>query len=51
MNNLIKIREQIKKAESLHKAQLLATKNGEMIPYRLSVYEDRLREIQKEFQS
>ena len=51
MNKLVKIREQIKKAESLHKAQLLATKNGEVTPYRRLVYEERLRKIQKELQS
>ena len=38
MNNLVKIREKIKRAERLHQAQLLATKNGEVTSYRNSVF-------------
>ena len=48
MNNLLKIREKIKRANMLYEAQLLATKNGEVTPYRRSVFEERIREIQKE---
>ena len=48
MNNLLKIREKIKRANRLLKAQLLATKNGEVIPYRRSVFEERIRQTQKE---
>ena len=47
MNNLLQIREKIKRANRLHKAQLLATKNGEVIPYRKSVFEERIRQTQK----
>ncbi len=41
MNNLEKIREKIKRSERLHQAQLLATKNGEVTPYRNSVFKRR----------
>ena len=47
MNNLLQIREKIKRANRLHKAQLLATKNGEVTPYRRSVFEERIRQAQK----
>ena len=48
MNNLLQIREKIKRANKLHVAQLLATKNGEVAPYRRSVFEERIRKTQKE---
>ena len=48
MNNLLKIREKINKANKLYKAQLLATKNGEITPYRRSVFEERIMQTQKE---
>lgn len=48
MNYLVQIREKIKKAERLHQAQLLSLKKGEFLNYRKSVYEARVREIQKE---
>ena len=48
MNNLLKIREKISRANRLYKAQLLATKNGEVTPYRRSVFEERIRQTQKE---
>ena len=41
MNNLVKIREKIIRSERLHQAQLLATKNGEITPYRNSVFKRR----------
>ena len=47
MNNLVQIREKIKKEERLHQAKLLATKNGEVTPYRRSVYLERLNEVKK----
>ena len=50
MNNLLQIREKIKRANRLHKAQLLATKNGEVIPYRRSVFEERIRQTQKDLE-
>ena len=48
MNNLLKIREKINRANRLYKAQLLATKNGEVIPYRRTVFEERIRQTQEE---
>ena len=48
MNNLLQIREKIKRANRLHEAKLLATKSGEVTPYRRSVFEERIRNTQKE---
>ena len=48
MNNLSKIREKIKRANRLYEAKLLATINGEITPYRRSLFVDRTRQIQKE---
>ena len=48
MNNLLQIREKIKRAKRIYEAQLLATKNGEVTPYRRSVFEERIRKTQKE---
>ena len=48
MNNLLQIREKIKKTNRRYEAQILATKNGEVTPYRRSVFEKRIREKQKE---
>ena len=48
MNNLLQIREKIKKANMLNETQLLATKNGEVTPYIRSVFEERIRKTQKE---
>ena len=48
MNDLLQIREKIKRANRLYKAKLLATKNGEVTPYRRSVFEERIRQTQKE---
>ena len=50
MNNLVLIRDKIKRANRLHQAQLLATKNGEVTPYRRSVFEERIRQAQKEME-
>ena len=50
MNNLLKIREKIKRANILNDAQLLVPKNGEVIPYRRFVYNERIKEIQKEIE-
>ena len=47
MNNLLQIREKIKRANRLYEAQLLATKSGEVTPYRRSVFEERIRKTQK----
>ena len=48
MNNLLQIREKIKRANRLYKAKLLATKNGEVTPYKRSVFDERIRKTQKE---
>tara|TARA_B100000085_G_scaffold72204_1_gene64693 strand:+ start:142 stop:312 length:171 start_codon:yes stop_codon:yes gene_type:complete len=48
MNNLLQIREKINRANRLNEAQLLATKNGEVTPYRRAVFEKRIRQTQKE---
>ena len=48
MNNLLQIREKIKRANRLHEAQLLATKSGEVTPYRRSVFEERIKKTEKE---
>ena len=48
MNNLLQIREKINKSNRLIAAQLLATKNGEVTPYRRSVFEERTRQTKKE---
>ena len=50
MNNLLQIREKIKKANRLYEAQLLATISGEVTPYRRSVFEERIRKTQKEIE-
>ena len=50
MNNLLQIRDKIKKASRLHQSQLLATKNGQVSPYRRSVFEERLKQTQKDLE-
>ena len=50
MNNLLQIREKIKRADRLYLAQLLATKKGEITPYKRSTFEERVRRTQKEIQ-
>ena len=51
MNNLLKIREKTIKAKRLSEAKLLATKNGEVTPYRRSVFKERIKQTQKELRS
>ena len=51
MNNLLKIREKTIRAKRLSEAKLLATKNGEVTPYRPSVFEERIKQTQKEMSS
>ena len=48
MNDLLQIRDKLKKINRLNKAQLLATINGEVTPYRRSVFEERIKQAQKE---
>ena len=51
MNNLLKIREKINKSNRLYEARILATKNGEVTPYRRSVFEERIKQTQEEMKS
>ena len=48
MNNLLLTKERIKRAERLHAAQLASTKNGKIISYRLSFFEERQKQTRKE---
>ena len=50
MNNLVLIRNKIKRANRLQQAQLLATINGEVTPYRRTVFEERIRQAQNEME-
>ena len=51
MNNLLHIREKIKRAKRLYKAQLLATKNGEITPYNPSFFELRQKQARKDMEA
>ena len=51
MNNLVYIREKIKRAERLNKAQILATKNGEITHYNTSVFELRRKQARKDMKT
>ena len=51
MNNLVLIREKIKRAERLNKAQLIATKNGEITPYNPTIFDLRQRQARKDMES
>ncbi len=48
MNNLVEIREKINKVERLNQAKLLATINGEVAPYKRSVFKERMKQAQKD---
>ena len=49
MNNLVKIRKKILKENRLHQARILAMKNGKVSKYSSNVFQNRLKQIQKEF--
>ena len=51
MNNLILIREKIKRAERLNKARLLATKNGEITSYHPSIFELRQKQARNDMEA
>ena len=51
MNNLVLIREKIKRAERLHKARLLATKNGEVTPYNPTIFGLRQKQARKDMEA
>ena len=48
MNNHLKIRKEINKVNRLYEAKILPKKNVEITPYRRSVFEERVRQAQKE---
>ena len=50
MNNLLQIRDKINKAARLNQAKLLATKNGEVTPYRRSVFKERVKQANKKLE-
>ena len=50
MNNLVLIREKIKRAERLNKAKFLATKNGRITPYKPSIFEQRQKQARKDME-
>ena len=47
MKNLLLTKERIKRAERLHAIQLAATKNGKLISYRPSVFEERQKQARE----
>ena len=51
MNNLVYIREKIKRAERLNTARFLATKNGEITPYKPSVFKLRQKQARKDLKT
>ena len=51
MNNLLLIREKIKRAERLNKAKLLATKNGGITPYNSTIFEQRQKQVRKDMEA
>ena len=51
MNHLILIKKKIERAKRLSQARLLATKNGEFINYKSSVFEKRQKEAQKDLEN
>ena len=51
MNNLVLIREKIKRAARLNEARLLATKNGEITPYNPSIFELRRKQARKDMKA
>ena len=50
MNNLLLTKERIIRAKRLHASQLAATKNGKLISYRPSVFEERQKKLVKKLQ-
>ena len=48
MNNLLLTKERIKRAERLRLSKLAATKNGMLIPFRSSVFEERQKQAREE---
>ena len=50
MNNLLQIREKVNKTARLNQSQLLATKNGEVPPYRRSVFKERVKQANKKLE-
>ena len=50
-NNLVLIREKIKRAKRLAKAKLLATKNGEFTTYKQSVFIQRQKKAKNDLEN
>ena len=48
MNNLLLTKERIKRAERLRQAQLAATRNGKLISYTPSVFEEKQKQTREE---
>ena len=48
MNNLLLTRARIKKAGRLYAAQLTATKNGMLVSYRRSAFQERQKQAREE---
>ena len=48
MNNLLLTKERIKSAERLHHAKFAATKNGKLISYRPSSFEERQKQARED---
>tara|TARA_Y100000589_G_scaffold332221_1_gene390477 strand:+ start:9993 stop:10151 length:159 start_codon:yes stop_codon:yes gene_type:complete len=48
MNNLVRIREKLRKAERLHKAQIFATENGRICNYNPNKFRERLKQAKAE---
>ena len=51
MNHHVHIKEKVKKAKRLSDTKLMATKNGEFISYKPSVFEKRQKEAQKHLEN
>ena len=51
MNNLILIKKKIQRAERLHRAQLLATRKGEILKYNPSTFEERQKNARKDLEN
>ncbi len=51
MNYLVLIKEKIKRAKRLSEAQLLATKNGEFVNYKPSVFEKRKQNAKEDLEN
>ncbi len=51
MNYLVLIKKKIQRAQRLSEAQLIATKNGEFINYKPSIFEQRKQQAMKDLEN